>query len=276
MGGQACFTEEIFKVITEDVSINGIVMSYARFGSGEKVFVIIPGLSVSKVTPNARAVERQYSEAAKNHAVYLFDRRDNVPEKYNVHDIAEDTASVMKHLGIEKACVLGVSQGGMIAMDMAINHPELVSRLILCVTCAYLNGKLKESISYWRTAAESGDSLVLNKAFVNRLFSQKLLERSGEALASVMPKYSEETFGSFIKALDNLECFDLRAELHKIVCPVYVIGAENDAVMGAGTSEELAHQLGCEYYIYPEYAHGVYDEAPDFAKRAAEIADKNF
>ena len=256
--------------IKANVSINGFDMSYARFGSGEKVFVILPGLSAVKVTPNAAAVERAYAPIAESFTVYLFDRRDNMPAGYKIHDMAEDTAAVMRHLGIEKACLCGASQGGMIAMDMAINRPELVSGLVLCSAAPYLNDDLKNALETWAEYAKRADSPALNADFVRRLYSEKLLEKNGDVLISAMPTYSEHELSQFLTAIDSFSPFDLRPELHRISCPVFVAGAAHDIVMGPDSSEELAAQLGCEYYIYPDYAHAVYDEAPDFTKRIAE------
>jgi pimeloyl-ACP methyl ester carboxylesterase len=50
--------------------------------------------------------------------------------------MADDTAGLINFLGIDKAHVLGVSMGGMIAQELAINNPEKINRLILCCTSA--------------------------------------------------------------------------------------------------------------------------------------------
>ena len=58
--------------------------------------------------------------------------------------------------------------------------------------------------------------------------------------------------------------FDGSAELSKISCPTFVIGAKNDLVLTGEASEKIAQILSCELYLYEDYSHGVYDEAGDF------------
>jgi pimeloyl-ACP methyl ester carboxylesterase len=46
--------------------------------------------------------------------------------------MADDTAALLAHLGVTQADVLGFSSGGVVAMQLAIRHPRLVRKLILC------------------------------------------------------------------------------------------------------------------------------------------------
>ena len=50
-----------------------------------------------------------------------------------------------------------------------------------------------------------------------------------------------------------------------------VIGGKQDKVVGGTASEEIAEKLGCEYYMYEELGHTVYEEASDFNKRVFEF-----
>lgn len=68
------------------------------------------------VIPEPQVVEEKYTA--------------DIPENYSTRDMAEDQAKAMKALGIANANVMGVSQGGMIAQYLAIDHPELVRKLI--------------------------------------------------------------------------------------------------------------------------------------------------
>jgi pimeloyl-ACP methyl ester carboxylesterase len=55
---------------------------------------------------------------------------------FTIPDLAEDTICLMKALGIEQAHVLGLSLGGMIAQELAINYPQRVMKLVLACTYA--------------------------------------------------------------------------------------------------------------------------------------------
>lgn len=55
---------------------------------------------------------------------------------YSIKMMADETLGLMDHLGIERAHVLGVSLGGMIAQELAASHPERVDRVVLGCTFA--------------------------------------------------------------------------------------------------------------------------------------------
>ena len=81
---------------------------------------------------------------SKKLKLVLFDTRgagrtDVSDREYTIRLFADDTAGLMKALGISKAHILGLSMGGMIAQELAINYPEKVSKLILCSTGSQWN-----------------------------------------------------------------------------------------------------------------------------------------
>ena len=100
-------------------------MDYMKFGHGNRILVIIPGLSVQSVLLSADAIEEAYQMFTDDYTVYLFDRRKDLPDVYSVHDMAEDTAAAFNVLGLDQVYLFGVSQGGMISLNIAIDHPEI-------------------------------------------------------------------------------------------------------------------------------------------------------
>ena len=81
------------------VTTDGLEMEYLRFGSGERIFAILPGLSVQSVMGAGDAIEEGYAIMKDDFTVYVFDRRKNMPPDYTIYGMADDTAAAMKALG---------------------------------------------------------------------------------------------------------------------------------------------------------------------------------
>lgn len=58
--------------------------------------------------------------------MYAFSRADELRPGVTTRDMANDLSEAMGLLGLDHACILGESQGGMIAQWLAIDHPECV------------------------------------------------------------------------------------------------------------------------------------------------------
>lgn len=85
----------------------------------------------------------------KKYTVYVFSRRNRLPEGFSTRDMAADQAEAMKLLGISRADVMGVSQGGMIAQYLATDYPDMVNKLVLAVTLARQNETIREAVGAW-------------------------------------------------------------------------------------------------------------------------------
>ena len=121
------------------ITIDNTDMYYVSFGTGERRLVVLPGLSdgLATVKEKALLLASPYRKFFRDYTVYMFSRKNDMPEGYSIRDMADDQVRVMKDLGIHQAYILGVSQGGMIAQYMAIDHPEMVKKLILGIKHKY-------------------------------------------------------------------------------------------------------------------------------------------
>ena len=145
------------------VLLGNTEMDYVSFGEGEKRLVVLPGLSDGLTTVKGKAwlLSLPYRKFFQDYTVYMFSRKNDMPEGYSMEDMADDQASAMRSLGIGQACVLGVSQGGMIAQELAVRHPALVEKMILAVTAPNANETVKTVVSGWMELAERGDHTAL-------------------------------------------------------------------------------------------------------------------
>lgn len=245
------------------IPFNDTYMNVIRFGSGPKNFVMIAGVSLSGLEGQGEGVAAAYAEMAQDFTFYLFDRRKVLPKGHTVMDMAEDIYTCLRQLEISSAVVYGVSQGGMIAQCLAIRHPELVEKLILCSSQCRATAKMKASVEAWRAPAEAGDVVALNRLFFDMVYSEKFLDGVRDLLPTLEKVGTPEDCERFLVLIEACRTFDVYDEVTKISCPTLVIGDTNDRVIGYEGSTEIAQRLDCELYTYDQYSHAVYDEAPD-------------
>ncbi len=117
------------------IKVNGIEIYYELHGRGDPL-VLIMGLR-----RNAEWWYCQIPTFSKHFKVMAFDNRgagrsDKPKIDYSIRLFADDTAELMKSLNIKNAHVLGVSMGGYVAQELAINFPEMVRSLVLGCTGA--------------------------------------------------------------------------------------------------------------------------------------------
>lgn len=113
-------------------------MNYAEYGEGKPEVILINGLggTMQNFVDNPGMVDG----FKEHHRVVIFDNRgagetpDGEIDYVTVQTMAEDTIALMDYLGIEKPVILGGSMGGMIAQQIAIDHPDRVEKLILSAT----------------------------------------------------------------------------------------------------------------------------------------------
>ena len=85
---------------------------------------------------------------------------------------------------------------------------------------------------------------------------------------------TEQDYVNFLTSLKGISEFDVSDKLDQIKCPVLVMGAGEDQVVGVQSSLDIVDKLGCKYFIYEGYGHGVYDEAPDYLSHIKEFLDE--
>ena len=274
-GGAAARTEEkqnmTGNIRIETVATDDFTMDYFRFGHGDQALVILPGLSVESVMKFADTVAQAYASFEDRFTVYVLDRRKELPSVYTVREIAQDTAAAIRALGLDRICLFGASQGGMIAMSIAIEEPDLVSRLILGSASSRVTDEQYRVIDGWVQLAESGRAEELYQAFGEAIYPPQVFEQAKALLTESAKGVTEEDLSRFVILAEGIRGFDVTDQLGKIACPVLVIGSADDHVLGGEASEEIAEQLkgrpDCELYMYDGYGHAVYDLAPDYKER---------
>ena len=252
-------------------------MYYVSFGSGEKKLVILPGLSDGLATVKGKALilSLPYRKFFRDYTVYMFSRKNDMPEGYSIREMADEQARAMKDLGITRAYLLGVSQGGMIAQYMAIDYPEMVKKLILAVTAPNANAVVRECVSGWIDMVKRGDHTALMVDTAQKMYSEKYLQKNRKYLSLLAGFTKPRSYDRFLRNAYAILGFDCRSELSKIGCPTLIIAGSDDHTVGNEAAAELAGAIaGSELYVYEGLGHGLYEEAKDFYERVREFCDR--
>ena len=249
------------------LNIENTAMEYIRFGTGKRVLIMLPGLgdSLRSMKGTALPMAVMYREFAKDFTVYAFSRKNKLPNGCTTRDMARDQAEAMAALGIERADVFGVSMGGMIAQWLAIDYPEKVNQLILTVTSARPNPVLNESIAEWTDCAQRGDHTAFMDSNLRRIYSESYCRKNGWMVPLMGKLTKPKSYDRFFIQAEACLTHDAYDDLHLIQAPTLVIGGEQDKTLGGEPSGEIAAKIpNAELKMYPQWGHGLYEEAKDF------------
>ena len=242
-------------------------MDYIRFGKGARVLLMLPGLGdgLRTVKGTALPMALLYRKFAKQYTVYAFSRREPLAAGMTTRDMAAEQAQAMEALGIDRADILGVSMGGMIAQWLAIDHPHRVGKLILTVTCAEQNPVLRESIREWVDLAKAGDHAGFMDSNLRRIYSERYYRRNKWMTPLIGALTKPKSYDRFFIQAEACLTHDARAELQSIQAQTLVIGGEKDLALGGEASKVLVQHIhGAALKMYPQWGHGLYEEAGDF------------
>ena len=252
------------------VRFGGGEMDYVSFGSGEKHLVLLPGLSdgLASVKGKALLLAPPYRMFFEKYTVWMFSRRRDLPQGFSIRDMAADQAAALRALSVEKAAVMGVSQGGMIAQLLAADCPGLVEKLVLAVTAPYTNDTARACVGNWIALVEKNDHQAMMIDTAEKSYSEAYLKKYRRFYPVLGRLGRPKNYERFLANARAILDFDARGELGRIACPTLILGGAEDKIVGAAASEELHAAIpGSELFVYPEFGHAAYEEAPDFNER---------
>ena len=249
------------------VKLDGADMEYVRFGTGKRILVMLPGLGDSLRSMKGAAIPLAlaYRIFARDFTVYIFSRRNPLPEGCTIPCMAKDQAEAMEALGIAKADVFGVSMGGMIAQQLALDYPQKVNKLILAVTASRPNPVLVDAIAEWVGCAKRGDHTAFMASNLRRIYSEDYC-RKNQWMVPLLGKLTKpKSYDRFFIQADACLTHNAYGKLSQIQAETLVIGGGQDKTLGGEASREIAECIqNAKLKLYPQWGHGLYEEAKDF------------
>ncbi len=145
---------------------------------------------------------------------------------YRMSELAADVVALLDSLGIDRVAWCGLSMGGMVGMCLAAEHPERISRLILCSTSAYFPDKTP-----WReriAAVADGGTAPIAESVVARWFTPEWAAAHPETVAETVAMVTDTSDAGYLACCRAVEAWDHRDRLGAITAPTLVIGGAHD------------------------------------------------
>jgi pimeloyl-ACP methyl ester carboxylesterase len=228
---------------TGTASVNGIEMYYAVYGAGDPVLLIHGGLG------HADIWSAQVADLMTDHKVIVADSRGHgrstrTADPYGYDLMASDYLALLDHLGIARADVVGWSDGGIIAIDIALHHPER------------LDGVFAQAANVTTDGVDPGVE-------TNATFGA-YIAWMGEDYARLSPTPSE--FDAFVGQIAGMWATQPNwsdAELAAITTPITIaLGDHDEAITRAHTDHMAAVIPGSTLVILPDASHFAMLQAP--------------
>lgn len=248
------------------VDIGDVGVWVERRGQGPDV-LLIAGLS-----DPAEAWQFQLDGLSDRYRVTAFDNRGAgrtpLPDApMTAASMAEDTAALLRALGIAPVHVAGFSGGSMIAQELALRHPGLVRSLVLMSTAGRWDAYSAAAITFWRWMVERApDERAMLEAFFLWIYTPRAHEDGTVALiiedALAFPH--QQSVEAFQAQLDAFTGLDTLERLPGIKAPTLVLAGEIDMITPPRLGRVVAEAIpGAVFEVLPGEAHQPFQERPE-------------
>lgn len=223
--------------------VNGIKVWYAVFGRGEPVLLLHGGLANANYWGHqVRALQRRYQVIVMESRGHGRSSRDQEPYGYDL--MASDVVGLLDHLKIRKAAIVGWSDGAIIGLDIAMKHPERVTKLFAFAANSDPSG-----------VADIASSDVFNA----------YIARAGEEYKRLSPTPTEyKSFVAEITKMWESQPKWTASDLAAIKVPTWIVDGDHDEAIKRENTEFMAASIpGAGLLIQPEVSHFSFLQDPE-------------
>ncbi|MCM4078326.1 alpha/beta hydrolase [Actinoplanes sp. TRM88002] len=230
---------------------DGTRIAYATAGSGQDLLKAANWMTHLDLEWTTPLWSHWLNALARNRRLTRYDERgcglsDWAVPSFTFDDWVDDLETVVDAMGLDQFPLLGVSQGGAVAIAYAVRHPERVSRLILAG--AYARGRQVRASNDAERAAAALDLDLARVGWIHqdpsflRVFASQFLpdgtpEECEAFIAFQRQTTSPENGVRFLEEFANIDVSDIA---HRVECPTLIIHSRHDARVPASQASELA------------------------------------
>ena len=202
---------------------------YLRTGQGPALLVAA-GLTTEHANPKGTA--RRFSLAwaapfAEHFTVYLANRRPGLVTGTSMHELADDYATAIEVDIGEPVLVHGTSTGGSVALQLAVDRPELVRRLVLAAAACRLSPEGRSVMKGVARLTAEGDTRAATAAMAVAGMPPRLRLVARPA-GWVMGQFTAADQSDMLVTIAAEDEFDAEPHLDRVTAPTLVLGGSAD------------------------------------------------
>ncbi len=243
------------------VHANGIDQHYEVAGTGTPL-VFIHGLGSS-----ARDWEYQVPEFSRSYQVVTFDLRGHgqsgKPEgPYQIPMFAADAAGLFAALGLAPAHVVGISLGGAVALQFALDCPEQVKTLTIVNSGPSMGGTTEQAQQEIERRAAIVQQLGMRG--MGQALSASLFPQPEHAAlrATFVERWADNDPRAYVEATRSVLGWDVTGRLASVSCPTLIISADHDYTPVAAKEAYARLMPDARVVVIPEARHATPVERP--------------
>ena len=225
--------------VTEGTLSTGV--PYLRLGSGPPLLVAA-GLTATHANPTGTWRRTSLAWArpfAEHFTVYLVNRRPGLQPGTTMSQIADDYARAIEDDIGEPVLLHGTSTGGSVSLQLAVDRPELVRRLVLAASACRLSPEARDLMARVARLTEEGDRRGAMAVMIGASTKPAhgfLTRRVGWVIGQFSPTEAPD----MLRVIEAEDDFDVEDELDRVTAPTLVLGGDADGFYSRDLFERTA------------------------------------
>lgn len=230
---------------------DGVRLAYAVAGDGPPLVRAANWMTHLGYDIESPVWSHWVRDLSRNHTFIRYDERgcglsDWDAGEFSFEDWVADLESVVEALGLERFSLLGVSQGGAVAVAYAARHPERVSRLVLCG--AYARGRAVRAVGEEERRAAALDLDLARVGWgrddpaFRQVFAAQFQPDGSRADWAAFDQLQRRTTSpdNAVHFLEVFASIDVRDTAREVRCPTLIMHSRDDHRVPLRFGEELA------------------------------------
>ena len=229
--------------------VNGIEMYYAVYGKGPPVLLIHGGLGYADIWG------AQVADLSKDHMVIVAESRGHgrstrTADPYSYDLMASDYVALLDYLKVDKAAIVGWSDGGIIGIDIAMKHPEKLTKVFAQAANTKVDGVKPD--------------VMQNKTFAG------YIDHAGQVYKKISP--TPDQYDAFVEQISGMWASQPNwtdDDLKKINTPIAIVLGDHDEAITREHTDYMAKTIpGAKLIILDNASHFAMVQDPEGYNKA--------